>query len=126
MPSRQEVAQFLSSFKVAMDFWGIAFKYREKNLQSIADLGITMDDVKTVIAGLSPDNYKAGPKLDDTDPNKEVWEFGTDVGGTEVYIKLRLSPDTRKKVTLHPSATNCMGSGGRWPDFGELSRAVAV
>jgi len=72
------------------------------------DLGLTINQAKEVIASLTPDNYVAGPKPDDTDARKSVWEFGTRVGNAEVYIKLRLS-EVRKGVccalvwSFHPA-----------------------
>jgi len=39
---------------------------------------------------LQPEDYSSGPHPDDTDSAKEVWVFGYDLDGVEVYIKLRL------------------------------------
>ena len=47
--------------------------------------------------GLEPEDYVAGPKPDDRDDTKEVWEFGTSVERTEVYIKVRVAQDPRRK-----------------------------
>ncbi|MBN1943755.1 MAG: type II toxin-antitoxin system MqsR family toxin [Phycisphaerae bacterium] len=90
MVSRDEVVAFLNLFKgcLELDLYGI--KDREKNLQGLIDLGITPKERKEILLGLTPENYHSGPKPDDTDDTKEVWEFGTSVGNTEVYIKLRV------------------------------------
>lgn len=51
-----------------------------------------------MICQLVPENYSSGPTPDDTDQGKEVWVFGSELEGTEVYIKLRLSPTKRGEM----------------------------
>ena len=70
---------------------------REKNRQALIDLDITSDERKESLLGLEPANYVAGPMPDDTDDTKEVWVFGMEVQGMEVYTKLRVVPDSRRK-----------------------------
>jgi hypothetical protein len=96
--TREDVANFLIDFKSAMSLGFYQMLGREKNLQGIIDLGLTGNQAKEVIASLSPDNYAGGPKPDDNDENRHVWEFGQDVGGTEAYIKLQLRCDPRRAV----------------------------
>lgn len=95
--TREQVAEFLTAFKAAMDlgFWHL--KNREKNLQGIEALGLTINGAKETIGGLTPANYVSGPEPDDTDASKEVWVFGAQVDQTEVYIKLRLAQDPRRR-----------------------------
>jgi hypothetical protein len=92
------VANFLIDFKSAMSTGFYQMLPREKNLQGLLDLGLTANLAKEVIAGLTPEDYAGGPKPDDNDANRQVWEFGQDVGGTEAYIKLQLRRDP-KRVT---------------------------
>jgi hypothetical protein len=94
--TEQEVRDFLSEFVTALDFGQFYFKPREKNLQALAQLGATVEDVKAVIRALTPQHYAQGPSPDETDDSKEVWVFGYELNGTEIYIKLRLSPAPRK------------------------------
>ena len=101
MVSRQAVVDFLSLFKGAVMLGNLHVKNREKNTQGLLDLGLSAEERKEVILGLVPDDYMAGPKPDDTDPQKEVWEFGKNLEGTEVYIKLRVAQDTRKRNVYH-------------------------
>ena len=98
MAAWNEVVDLLNLFKscVDLDRWHV--KSREKNRQGLIDLGITPDERREALLGLEPDNYHAGPKPDDTDDSKEIWEFGKDIGGTEVYIKLRVVQDPKHKT----------------------------
>ncbi len=100
MATWREVAEFLSRFKVTMDFGFFHFVSRRKNLQGLADMAISINEAKQAIASLTPENYWHGPEADHDGSNEDVWFFGTDVGGTEVYVKLKLVQDTRKKSVL--------------------------
>ena len=101
MTTRQEVVEFLRVFKscVMLGRWSV--KDRPKNRQALIDLGIGPAERKDVLLGLEPEDYSAGPKPDDTDDTKEVWQFGKTVGGQDVYIKLRVVEDRRKKNIHH-------------------------
>ena len=98
MTSRSEVVDFLSLFKgcLMLELWRV--KGRDKNRQGLIDLGITVTERKEVLLSLTPDDYHAGPKPDDTDDTKEVWEFGKEIEDTEVYIKLRVVKDPKRKT----------------------------
>ena len=98
MATRQEVAEFLDTFKVCSSMFGrYSIKDRKKNRQALIDLGISADQRFEVLMGLEPDDYVAGPKPDHTDSSKEVWEFGKTVEGTDVYIKLQVAQHRRKR-----------------------------
>ena len=101
MAVRDEVVSFLNLFKGCIMLERLAVKDREKNRQGLVDLGITPEHRREILLGLTPDDYYAGPKPDDTDDKKEVWEFGRNVEGTEAYIKLRVVQDPRKKGVHH-------------------------
>tara|TARA_E500000318_G_scaffold86115_1_gene82467 strand:- start:775 stop:1017 length:243 start_codon:yes stop_codon:yes gene_type:complete len=51
---------------------------------------LTRQQAYGLIKELTPANYSRGPESDDAQPDKEVWVFGKDIDGTEVYIKLRV------------------------------------
>ena len=97
MSTRDEVVDFLNLFKGCIMVERMSVRDREKNRQALIDLGITPDQRREILLGLVPEDYHAGPEPDDTDDTKEVWKFGCDMGGTEVYVKLRVVQDPRKK-----------------------------
>ncbi|MBN2272093.1 MAG: hypothetical protein JXN61_15875 [Sedimentisphaerales bacterium] len=101
MAVRQEVADFLRLFKGAMTLGYCTFKDRKKNRQGLIDLDITPDERTEILMGLAPEDYIAGPKPDDVDDKKEVWEFGKTVNKTEVYMKLRVCQDPKAKTVYH-------------------------
>lgn len=101
MATREEVRDFLRMFKVCSGLGCVSTKSREKNLQALIDLGLTPNERRDIIMGLQPEDYVAGPKPDDTDDTKEIWEFGKTVGKTDVYIKLRIAPYHGKRNVNH-------------------------
>jgi hypothetical protein len=97
-PGRAEVAEFLTAFKLAIEYERCQFIGRPRTDQDLIDLNQTRQLAMDVIRGLTPDNYSAGPAPDDTDSGKKVWVFGCHIEGTEVYIKLRLNPTKRGEM----------------------------
>jgi len=97
MASRDDVVAFLNLFKGCIMLELSHVRNREQNRQALIDLGITSDERKETLLGLEPANYVSGPMPDDTDDTKEVWVFGKEVQGTEVYIKLRVVEDPKHK-----------------------------
>lgn len=97
MATRNDVVAFLNLFKGCLMLDRMDVRDREKNRQALIDLGITPSERRDVLLSLEPEDYVAGPKPDDTNGGKEVWEFGKAVADTEVYIKLRVVKVPGKK-----------------------------
>jgi hypothetical protein len=97
MASWDEVAAFLKQFKIAVSFGHYLFVQRQKNLLGLAALGVTPVSTEQILDGLTPENYVRGPEKDHDGSQEDVWFFGCDVGGTEVYIKLKLVQDPKKR-----------------------------
>ena len=98
MPTRQDVHEFLTAFKLAIEYERWGFRGRERTEQDLIDLNLTRRQAAEIICGLTPAAYCRGPEPDDADPKKEIWVFGYDHEGTEVYIKLRLNPTPGKQL----------------------------
>lgn len=101
MATRQEILGFLKLFKGSVMLGRLSVKDRQKNRQALISLGLSPSDRSEELMALEPEDYVAGPKPDDTDHTKEVWEFGKSVEGTGVYIKLRVVRDPKKKGVYH-------------------------
>ena len=87
----QEVLDFLTNFKLAIQYDRCQFIGRPDTDQNLIDLNLTRKQALEIICELTPDDYSSGPEQDDTDTEKSVWKFGYDHEGNEVYIKLRLN-----------------------------------
>lgn len=90
MATRSEVVEFLNLFKGCLALDDYAIRNRQKNRQALIDLDMTPDQRREILLGLEPEDYVAGPHPDDTDETKEVWVFGRQCEGVEVYIKARV------------------------------------
>ncbi len=65
------------------------FKSRTENMNTLAKLGMTIDDVWDEIQELNMTNYLRGPELDDKGRDSDdVWFFQKRVLGQDVYIKM--------------------------------------
>jgi hypothetical protein len=101
------IRTFLKEFKkIASQSRGIYLIPREESLKTLADLGLTKKNFRELIMTLSVTDYCEGPK-GDIDRSGEVWVFGKQVGGKEIYIKLKLASIGEKKIaecmSFHPA-----------------------
>ncbi|MEM6634068.1 MAG: toxin [Bacteroidota bacterium] len=85
---------FLQQFQEEKSKQGIVFFNRTKNLQALLDLELTAKRREKVIDTLSIQDYYKGPSADQVHVGLEYWEFGKEVRGQEIYIKISLGwPD---------------------------------
>lgn len=105
------VRSFLQSVKLAMQKsnrgergW-IFSTVRKKNMDTLTELEINLEDVKREILSLSTMDYCSGP-LKDPKIRGDVWIFGKVIRGKEIYIKLKLWSDQRDQevrvLSFHP------------------------
>ena len=96
---REAVTEFLLDAKRAIqkgdDAW--IFVFRQNNIETLARLEFTVEDVKREILSLSVTDYCSGP-INDPEIKGEVWVFGKNINDKEVYIKLKLWGDKTGKA----------------------------
>ena len=86
-----EVERFLEQFHLKARVLGILFRDdRGKNQKALEELEISPVYRKIVIESLRPEDYIAGPLVDELYHLSEMWVFGKDVKGREVYIKISM------------------------------------
>jgi hypothetical protein len=89
--SKEEVQQFLNQFHQKMKVFGILFRdEREKNKETFEVLEIVPSYRTVIIESLVAEDYVQGPVIDELNKLGEMWVFGKDVKGREVYIKIML------------------------------------
>ena len=66
-----------------------SFAEWDKSLDTIARLGITIQQAKDEILGLTYEDYYRGPIPDKDRKEEEFWEFGKTICGEEIFIKLK-------------------------------------
>ena len=91
MATKEQVEDFLKRLKEKIKVFEIVFREdRGKNQQTLATLEITPTYRKQVIMNIEPEDYVEGPIVDTLNKMGEMWVFGKDVKGNEVYIKIML------------------------------------
>lgn len=90
--TKEDVQRFLEQFHSNMKVFGIIYRDdRGKNKKALEELEIVPSYRKVVIENLTVDDYVDGPVVDTLNKLGEMWVFGTDVNGREVYIKIMIS-----------------------------------
>jgi len=101
----QEITDFLKKFKQVLSI-EIVFIHRRDNVATIAYLGITIAYVKTILSQLTYKDYICGPQIDKDRSGSMIWEFGVNIQGEDIYIKLSddFSFDKAKCISFHIAA----------------------
>lgn len=88
---KAKVAMYLVKVKKLVSAGKYDFVPRRKNLQSLAQHGLTPVDAKNEIIDLEVGDYYKGPKQD-YDPARpgEIWEFKKNIDDVQFYIKIKI------------------------------------
>lgn len=91
MALREEVETFLATFNQKVKVFGILFRDdRPKNRNAMLDLQINKMERAEIINSITVEDYSEGPIVDELNGVSELWVFGKDVKGAEVYIKITM------------------------------------
>lgn len=87
----QDISAFLAKMKRQVSAGKYDFVPRRKNMQALAQHGLTILDAKDEIFSLVVEDYYKGPKQD-LDPLKpgDIWEFKKNIDGRQFYIKVKI------------------------------------
>ena len=88
--TKEIVQAFLNSFLPKFDVWGIFFIDRKKNDEAMAALGITPAQREDIIREIKTEDYIE--TIVDEVSFGDMWVFGKDFSGEELYIKISLGP----------------------------------
>lgn len=86
--NEKEVEAFIREFKPKLSIWGIIFLNREKNQEALKALGITPVAREEIIKKIEKEDYSHS--IIDQTSYGDMWVFGKDYDGTELYIKISL------------------------------------
>ena len=97
----EEVRAFLDQFNIKAQVLGILFRDdRSKNRKALVELDITPFQREMIVKSLLPQDYVQGPVIDELNKQKEIWVFGKDVKGREVYIKISLGYQNGQTICI--------------------------
>ena len=95
------VKEFLNQFNIKAEVFGIRFRNdREKNKEALLLLDITPLQRELIVKNLQVQDYVEGPVIDVLNKEGEMWVFGKDVKGREVYIKITLGYDNGQTICI--------------------------
>ena len=101
MISIEEVKAFLEQFNIKAQVFGIIFRDdRQKNRKALLELDITQMQRELIVKSLLPQDYVEGPVIDVLNKEGEMWVFGKDVKGREVYIKITLGYENGQTICI--------------------------
>ena len=87
----EQIEEFLSRLKTKLFIFGVVFRPRDKNLDTLALLDITPNDRLNYLKNLKIENYYTGPNRDTFETIKpDYFEFGIEIKTVEIYIKISL------------------------------------
>ena len=96
--SEPQVNNFLKEFKAIITTGrGLDIIPRPETNATIIALGLTIKNVELEILSLSVVDYSSGPEPDRDRPG-EVWIFGKEINGREIYIKLKIANGNGSKI----------------------------
>lgn len=96
-----EIQKFLDSFQEKVKVFDIIFfDDRPKNLQTLANLPITRDERLEVVKTIQVTDYAEGPIRNMLNSLGDLWVFGKDVKGQEVYIKIAYGLPDKQAICI--------------------------
>ena len=97
----EEVKAFLDLFNIKTQVFGIVFRDdRPKNRKALLELDISQTQRELIVKNLLPQDYVEGPVIDLLNKEGEMWVFGKDVKGREVYIKITLGYENGQTICI--------------------------
>ena len=97
--STSDIASYLTEVKRLLSAGKYDFVPRRKNMQALAQHGLTITDAKNEILGLVVGDYYKGPKRD-FDPNRpgDIWEFKKNIDGMQFYVKVKIVQENGEDI----------------------------
>ncbi len=97
----EDVKAFLDQFNIKAQVFGIVFRDdRPKNRKALVQLDLTQLQREVIVKSLLPQDYVEGPVIDVLNQKGEMWVFGKDVKGQEVYIKITLGYENGQTICI--------------------------
>lgn len=102
------IRNFLKNFKeIMVSGRGLDIIPRRETMEALAELGLTRNNLKEEIMTLSVEDYCTGPEPDRDRPG-DIWIFGKQISGREIYVKLKIAPVGEERIakclSFHPAA----------------------
>lgn len=96
----KDIINFLQKMKKLLSDGSFLLADRKKNLDSLAQYGFTINDLKNALFELCVREYYAGPESDDDYSQGEIWAFIKKIDGINFYIKLKLEETESEEIIV--------------------------
>lgn len=97
--SKSDIAAYLNRVKRLLSVGKYDFVPRRKNMQALAQHGLSIIDAKKEILSLVVDDYYKGPKQDfDINCPGDIWEFKKNVDGIPFYVKVKIVQENGEDI----------------------------
>lgn len=97
--STSDIILYLEKVKRLVSAGKYDFVTRRKNMQALAEHGLTIKDAKAEILGLVVGDYYKGPKQDlDSNRPGDIWEFKKQLDGIQFYIKVKIVKENGEDI----------------------------
>lgn len=93
-----EVKEFVNRFLPKFDVFGVIYINREKNEEALAALGITRSMRDDVVRSINTTDYVE--TIIDELSFGDMWVFGKDYSGEELYIKISLGKPNHSTICI--------------------------
>lgn len=98
---KDEVEGFLKEFKERARFFGIVYvDGKPENVSTLAELEISGKQRDEFVLALEAEDYYQGPDKNDYPGQNDVWMFGKEIKGKEVYIKIYIGKTNLSNVCI--------------------------
>lgn len=99
MLKESDVENYLKDVKQKIKVYDLIIMERDKNRKTMSELEIYQSDCKKFILRLKTENYFKGP-VKDSENGNDYWEFGTEIKGKEIYIKLNYGKPGKQVICI--------------------------
>lgn len=105
MATKDDVSHFLQEFFSKYSVFGIIFRDRPKNAQTLLDLEITPMQRNKIVESLRAVDYSEGPLDDQLYGLASMWVFGKTYRNNELYIKISMGASSNPVICIsfHPA-----------------------
>lgn len=98
--TKNAVKSFLDDLRLKIDIFGIIYLRRGKNLQTLLDLDMSASSRTQIIKELKVEDYSEGPLVENMNGWQDMWVFGKQIKGYEVYIKVTMGNKNNNSICI--------------------------
>ena len=101
MATKEEVLAFLNQFTQKMGVFGIRFLDRAKNNDSLGIIDLpAFKREEEEVKKIEVTDYSEGPIPNTLNDYGDLWVFGRDIRGKEVYIKISIDKENNHTICI--------------------------